>query len=80
MKERNKQEPVPDNYMSLLTDQQKISLASLQQFGWSIAFIRRPLFQDITVVLHHDSEGYRLLESNGYFDKPFFNLRDQDLT
>ena len=78
--ERGKLDPVPDNWKDYLTEQQKVSLASLNNFGWTIAFIRRPLFMETTVVLHHDSQGYRLLEPTGFFDKPFYNLRDIDFS
>lgn len=74
-----KQPAVPDNWEKLLTEQQKLSLVSLRNFGWYIHFIRRPLFQQHTVVLKHDQLGYRELEPDGFFDKPFYDLRDDDI-
>lgn len=73
-----KQPPVPDDWLTLLTEQQKMSLQGLINFGWSIYFIRRPLFQERTVVLKHDQMGYRELDADGFFDKPFYDLRDED--
>lgn len=73
-----KQPPIPEDWETLLTEQQKMSLQGLINFGWSIYFIRRPLFQERTVVLKHDQMGYRELDSDGFFYKPFYDLRDED--
>ena len=73
-----KQPPVPEDWPTLLTEQQKLVMQGLLNFGWRIHFIRRPLFQERTVVLKHDQMGYRELTEDGFFDKPFYDLRDED--
>lgn len=73
-----KQPPVPENWQTLLTEQQLLSLQGLTNFGWYVYFIRRPMFLESTVVLKHDSLGYRVLEDDGFFDKPFYDLREED--
>ena len=78
-KKRNVQPPVPIDWKKLLTEDQLIALNTLERFGWHIAFIRRVLFQEKVVVIHNDAYGYRLLDKDGSFDKPFYDLRDQDL-
>ena len=60
------QKAVPDDIKALLTTEQLLTVARLEGFGWSIKFVRRPLFQDHTVVLF-DPSGQRLaiLEKDG---------------
>ena len=36
---------------SRLTELQRRTLAGLENFGWSVRFVRRPLFQEQVVVL-----------------------------
>jgi hypothetical protein len=72
------QPPVPENWQELLTEHQALSLVRMQQFGWTIAFIRRPLFLENTVVLHHESLGYKELLGSGE-TQPFYAVRDNDL-
>ena len=49
------QKSVPDDIKALLTTEQLLTVARLEGFGWSIKFVRRPLFQDHTVVLFDPS-------------------------
>jgi hypothetical protein len=45
---------------------QLLTLSKMEGFGWRIAFIRRPLFQDIVaVLLHPDNEILGTLEDDG---------------
>ncbi|MBV2092949.1 MAG: hypothetical protein KUF72_18870 [Candidatus Thiodiazotropha sp. (ex Ctena orbiculata)] len=43
--------PVPDNFVELLNQWQQNTLQRIESFGWRVKFIRRPLFQDITIVV-----------------------------
>ena len=48
---RIKQPPIPDNYEQLLNQNQLRSLRELEESGWHLEFIRRPLFQPVMPVL-----------------------------
>jgi len=63
------QKAVPDDIKALLTSEQLLTVARLEGFGWSIRFVRRPLFQDHTVVLF-DPSGRRhaILGKDGSLD------------
>ena len=54
---RNSEIPVPDNLSEYLNDAQLHSLKRVEEFGWHLAFIRRPLFQDIVPVVVNDDGG-----------------------
>jgi hypothetical protein len=63
------QKAVPDDIKALLTTEQLLTVARLEGFGWSIKFVRRPLFQDHTVVLFDPSgKRYAILENDGALD------------
>lgn len=71
--------PVPDDFFSLITHEQRIALNQKQQFGWFVKFVRRPLFQPIEVVLSNpDGSDFLMLETDG-ITRPFFNVRTDDL-
>ncbi len=71
--------PIPDDFFSLITNEQKIALNQKQQFGWFVKFVRRPYFQPIEVV-HSNPDGseFLMLENDGV-TRPFFNVRTDDL-
>ena len=70
---------VPDDLLSLLSQEQRIALNQKQQFGWFVKFVRRPLFQPIEVVLSNpDGSEFVSLEHDG-ITRPFFNVRTDDL-
>jgi hypothetical protein len=48
---RTGQVAIPDDLMSELNELQHQALARLEGFGWSVGFVRRPLFQDRVVML-----------------------------
>lgn len=76
---RMRMAPIPDDFFSLITNEQKIALNQKQQFGWFTKFVRRPLFQPIEVVLSNpDGSEFLLLENDGV-TRPFFNVRTDDL-
>jgi len=67
---RNGSPPVPPDTQSRMTDMQRGTLARLEGFGWSIRFVRRPLFQEQVIVLvdpaGHD---HAVLREDGTFDR-----------
>ncbi|WP_204378436.1 hypothetical protein [Agaribacterium haliotis] len=65
--ERRKGMPaIPLNLRAFLSDDQRQALRQVEGFGWSLAFVRRPLFQDPTVVLQNpDHVTYSVLEDDG---------------
>jgi hypothetical protein len=63
------QKAVPDDIKSRLTTEQLLTVNRLEGFGWSIKFVRRPLFQDHTVVLFDPSgKRHAILEKDGSLD------------
>ena len=76
---RMRMAPIPDDFFSLITHEQRIALNQKQQFGWFVKFVRRPLFQPIEVVLSNpDGSEFLILETEG-IARPFFNVRTDDL-
>jgi len=67
---REGQVAIPDDIKSRLNELQHQTLARLEGFGWSVAFVRRPLFQDQVVVLF-DPAGrqHAILNDDGSIDK-----------
>jgi hypothetical protein len=67
---------VPPELTTLLTEQQSVALDQLKAFGWSVHIVRRPLFQNVQVILEHQSGKLALLTSAGELDhKPGLRLR-----
>jgi hypothetical protein len=57
---------LPKNFDDMLNEDQLFTLNKMEEFGWKLAFIRRPLFQEIVTVLSHPDHGtYGILESDG---------------
>jgi hypothetical protein len=49
-----------------LNDAQKAATHQLERFGWSLCFVRRPLFKDVIPVLKDpDNDRYAVLEKEG---------------
>lgn len=53
------------------------ALATLEQFGWRLRFVRRPLFLDpIPVVFRDDGERFVVIETDGSLnEQPDFLIR-----
>jgi hypothetical protein len=70
--------PVPANVKRLLTVEQTIALKQLESFGWRIAFVRRPLFQQVVVVVtSYDGKEMGVLELDGELNlSPSITLRE----
>ena len=67
---RNGTLPIPADIKARLNDMQRGSLARLEGFGWSIKFVRRPLFQEQVVVLVCPAgQFHAVLREDGTFDR-----------
>ena len=76
---RTRMPPIPADFSSVITNEQKIALNQKQQFGWFVKVVRRPLFQPIEVMLSSpDGSEFLMLENDGV-TRPFFNVRTDDL-
>lgn len=63
---RKGDKPIPDDLESLLNAAQLKALRGLKAFGWSLQFVRRPMFQDpVPVVVNADGDTYGVLEKDG---------------
>lgn len=63
---RTQQPPIPDDYQTLLNENQLRSLRELESSGWRLEFVRRPLFQPVTPVLVHQTGFFTvILEEDG---------------
>ncbi|MEX1664328.1 hypothetical protein [Zhongshania arctica] len=75
---RRGEDPVPHNAEKMLNELQRLSLKRLEGYGWRLHFIRRPLFQEVVVVVI-DSAGEKMgiLEEDGSVDmSPAIKLRE----
>lgn len=63
---RGSRTPVPPNLKAVLTDEQLHALNNVENFGWQLAFIRQPMFQEpIAVVVSPDHQRHGVLELDG---------------
>ena len=69
--------PVPENLGDYLNEHQLLALRKVEAFGWTLAFIRRPLFQDVVPVLvNDDGSKFGVLEEDGNINmQPDFPIR-----
>lgn len=60
-----------------LNEDQRLTLAELEGFGWELKFIRRPLFQEsVAVVFDSDRKRFAVLEADGTLNEnPGFDIR-----
>ena len=66
IEKRSEGNQVPENLDGVLNEMQLLALSKMEGFGWMLAFIRRPLFQDVVPVLFHpDNEILATLENDG---------------
>lgn len=70
LKERRiDQKAIPEDIRSRLTGAQLVTLGRLKGFGWSLEFVRKPLYQDQIVVLVDPSgEQHAVLHKDGSLD------------
>ena len=58
--------PVPDNINEYLNEAQSSELHHIESFGWTLKYIRRPLFQErVVVVMSPDGSSIGILEEDG---------------
>ena len=58
--------PIPDNIKEYLNEAQFAELHHIESFGWSLKYIRRPLFQErVVVVINPDGSSIGILEEDG---------------
>ncbi|MDH5469741.1 MAG: hypothetical protein OEX75_04075, partial [Gammaproteobacteria bacterium] len=63
---RNEGNQLPAHPDEALNEMQLITLKKMEQFGWILAFIRRPLFQEtVTVLRHQDCHKFSVLNEDG---------------
>ena len=54
--------PVPDNMNDYLNEAQSSELHHIESFGWTLNYIRRPLFQErVVVVISPDGSSIGIL-------------------
>lgn len=68
----------PINLRSGLTPEQTAAIATLEQLGWSLQFVRRPLFRDpVPVLFQKGGERWIAVEGDGRLDEnPDFAIRE----
>jgi len=58
--------PIPDNFESLLSAKQLMTLRTIEQRGWTLYFIRRDGLQEpVTVVQSVDGKAIGVIEEGG---------------
>ena len=63
---RNGNKPIPDNVNNFLNSAQQSELHKIEGFGWSIKYLRHPLFQDpVVFVTSADGKSIGILEDDG---------------
>ncbi|MEE4202810.1 MAG: hypothetical protein V2I45_04220 [Halieaceae bacterium] len=72
---RGKQPEVPFGYEALLTDAQRNTLDRYRNKGWSLHFMRRPIFLKPTVVLTEPDTGKSWIILDDGSIEPFTETR-----
>lgn len=63
---RGSRSPLPTDVLYYLNEVQRLALHSLENFGWQLAFIRRPLFvPPLIVVKNSEQSKFAVLEEDG---------------
>jgi len=63
---RGRMPAIPPNYATMLNQEQKNALRNIENFGWQLAFVRRPPFESpLFVVSSPDRQRYGVIESDG---------------
>ena len=63
---RSSEKTIPENIKDFLTDAQAAELNHIEGFGWSLKYIRRPLFQErVVVVMNPNGSSIGILEEDG---------------
>lgn len=78
-RERRRGAPLdPDALREGLTPAQLKALATLEQFGWTLRFVRRPMFlEPVPVAFDRSGEKWVVIEPDGSLNEnPGFRIRD----
>ena len=62
---------IPDDFYSLITNEQKLALNRKQQFASFVKFVRRPLVQPIEAVLSKLDGSRLLMQKNDGVTRPY---------
>ncbi len=63
---RGSRSPLPADVLYYLNEVQRLALHSMENFGWQLAFIRRPLFvPPLIVVKNSEQSKFAVLEEDG---------------
>ena len=54
---RSEGNQLPESLDGVLNEMQLLTLRKMEEFGWILTFIRRPLFQETVPVLRHPDKG-----------------------
>ena len=75
---RGNSAPIPSDLDTFLNRQQILTLRSIENFGWRLAFVRQPLYQEpVTFVISPGHQRLAVLETDGRVDlQPDIPLRD----
>lgn len=66
IEKRKTDKQVPQDLMRLLNQLQILALRQIEQFGWSLKFVRRPMFENpIAVVMDGRGAKIGVLEEDG---------------
>jgi hypothetical protein len=78
---RKGDKPIPDRLEEVLNEMQILSLHRMENFGWQLRFVRRPLFQEsIPVIFSGEGERYGILEAGGRINmEPDITIRGKVL-
>ena len=69
MEKRKGEAAIPDNLEDYLNPIQLQALRQIENFGWELKFVRRPLFQDpLAVIINNDGDRVGTLEPDGRID------------
>jgi hypothetical protein len=75
---RKGEKPIPNDIHNYLNEAQDAVLNKIQEFGWSLQFIRRPLFREpIVIAANAKGDAFGVLEVDGHFNtEPDILLRE----
>ncbi len=67
---RDKQPPIPVRLSEYLNQAQIATINKMEQFGWELFFVRRPLFQEVITIMRFLQSGETaLIEEDGSFNR-----------
>lgn len=75
---RSNFKPLPARLSRELNEEQKLTLASIEKFGWELRFVRHPMFMPpVPVVFDPDHRKFAILEADGSLNEtPPFKVRE----